>query len=551
MPTLIQTLARTLLPARVRRPLADFVYRTLDQYRVTAAWTTRRIRLGSQSPAQQSPQTPARISHFTAAPLLPIQAVKSLARGCLARQLPRLWSQEHPSLPGRASLAVLRLTLSALDIFYQRHFTSLLTAAAPRRPPNPLSARICFAIGTLGPGGAERQMTNILLGLQARGLHPETLVAHLEDDIRSFFAPALRSAHIPVDKLVRGGESLTMLAECGHPDAARLATAIAAGLPPLLHDVALYAREFLLRDPDVVHLWLDEVNVKAGLAAALAGVPRIVLSTRSLNPSHFPLFQPYMRAGYRALTRLSHVVLLNNSEAGARNYEQWIGLAPGTCTVIRNGFDFSRMTVAEPEKARTVARRRFGLPEDAPVIGGVMRLSVEKRPLLWLDVATRVLHDHPDARFLLVGDGVMRDLVVARVAQAPLAARVVLAGHDQRPYDTIPAMDVLFLSSKHEGLPNVLIEAQALGVAVVSMPAGGAPETLDPGQSGWVVPVDDADAAARTVSASIADRDALRRAGEHGRSFVRERFGLERLIDETVSVYGLRESCAGTTIGRN
>jgi glycosyltransferase involved in cell wall biosynthesis len=402
---------------------------------------------------------------------------------------------------------------------------------------------VFFAIGTLGPGGAERQMTNVLLGLKSRyGVQPQTVVAYLDNESQSFFEPVLTAAGMPVDALPRSGHPLTALAGCGHPDAPRLAAAIAATLPVALHDVALYTREFLLRNPHVVHLWLDEVNIKAGLGAALAGVPRIVLSTRSLNPSHFPLFQPYMRAGYRVLTRRPHVVFLNNSTTGARDYEEWLGVTRGTCTVISNGFDFSSVSTAEPAQTRAAARRRFGFPETAPVIGGVMRLSVEKRPLLWLDVAARVLRDHPEARFLLVGDGTMRDAVAARAAQPPLADRVMLTGHVPQPYDTIPAMDLLFLSSRHEGLPNVLIEAQALGIAVVTMPAGGAAETIDPGGSGWVVPTDDVDAAAGIISGAIADREMLQRAGERGRAFVRERFGLERLIDETVAIYGVGDA---------
>ena len=446
----------------------------------------------------------------------------------------------------RSHAAPFRLVLLGLDRFYARRFTVLLRGAAPRRSPAKSPTRLCFSIGTLGPGGAERQLTNTLLGLRAAAdVDVHAVVAHLDFPWQAFFVPALQSAGIRVDALRRDGEPLALLAGCGHPGAERLAAAIADALPPELHDVALYTREFLLRDPHVVHLWLDEVNIKAGLAAVLAGVPRIVLSTRSLNPSHFPLFQPYMRAGYRRLTGFDHVILLNNSGAGARDYERWLGSAAGTCTVIRNGFDFTPMTATDPANARAAARRRFGLPDDAPVMGGVMRLSVEKRPLLWLDVAARVLREHPGAHFLLIGDGVMRDAVRARSSEAPLAGRIVLVGHDQRPYQTIPAMDLLFLSSQHEGLPNVLIEAQALGVAVVSMPAGGAAETIDAGRSGWVVATDDAASAAAIVSAAIGDRDALRRAGEYGRTFVRGSFSLERLIAETMAVYGMRGRADG------
>lgn len=167
-----------------------------------------------------------------------------------------------------------------------------------------------------------------------------------------------------------------------------------------------------------------------------------------------------------------------------------------------------------------------------------MRFSEEKRPLLWLDAAEQLLRQHPGIRFLLVGDGVQRAEVEARAARPPLTGHVLLPGHDQRPYDTMCAMNVLFLSSIHEGLPNVLIEAQALGVPVVTMPAGGAVEALRDGDTGWIVHGGNAAAAAQVMADAIGDPGALRAAGARGQAFARRQFGYERMLAETARIYG-------------
>ena len=85
---------------------------------------------------------------------------------------------------------------------------------------------------------------------------------------------------------------------------------------------------------------MDYCNTLAGTAAALVGVPAIVLSCRSLAPDHFHIFQPYMRPAYRALLKRRQAMILNNSYAGAVDYARWLSLPADGVQVIHNGFDF-------------------------------------------------------------------------------------------------------------------------------------------------------------------------------------------------------------------
>ncbi len=545
----VRRIARATLPAAIRKPVADAFYRTADlagslRARVGLRDTSAR----SQSPTGESPSapTPRLAGTARAAPgrllALPARVHRlgvRLVQVWIVHNLPLLWAREAPTGSARLRLKLLTRLLDGLDNRFERRFRGLLASALPparRRSGRPL---VMAAIGTLGPGGAERQLVTTLVGLKtAYEVDIEVVVMYQDHEWQRFFLPTLEAAGIHVSLAPRDIEERDMSAALS-PAAPRLLSAIQRHLPGELGHVAAYARAFLARQPDIVHLWLDEVNVKAGLAAVLAGVGHVVLSMRSVNPSHFVFYQPYMRSAYRVLLERAEVRALNNSHVGAADYAEWLSLPAGRVTVLRNGVDFDRMAAATgPGLSGSAYRAAHAIPEKAFVVGGVMRLSEEKRPLLWLDAAERVALAFPDAHFLLVGDGVQRPLVEARIASSGLADRMHLVGHEQKPYDSMAAMNVLFLSSVFEGCPNVLIEAQALGVPVVSTPAGGAIETLDDGRSGWIVHSGTPREAADVIGSLIRDKDRARRAAAAAPAFVRTRFGMRRMLEETALAYG-------------
>ena len=426
--------------------------------------------------------------------------------------------------------------LSLPEARYRRSFR-----AAARRLPTVAPARgdllcdcprqgILLMIGTLGPGGAERQFVLTLKGVLARG-HTDVTTAfvNLSTPDKRFFLPQLEATGIPT--LEVGSEPESVL----DPGV----SAFIAELPRDLHEISSYAAIVAARRPSIAHLWLDDVNVKAGIAAVLTGVPRIVLSQRSLPPINFSLHRPYMREAYRWLAAAPGVVMINNSEAGARAYEEWLGLPAGTIGVVRNGFASADELLAAYRDRRGRFREEVGIPLDVLILGGVFRLTEEKRPFLWLDIAAHVRRAIPDARFLLVGDGPLRGALERRAANSDLAGSVHFTGHRNDALAAIADLDMLMLASRAEGLPNVLIEAQFLGVPAVATRVGGAPEAVDHGKSGWLLENDDPEDCGRRIVQLLRDAAWRDSASRHGPAFAFARFGAQRMIDETVSVYGL------------
>lgn len=394
--------------------------------------------------------------------------------------------------------------------------------------------RIVVVGASLGPGGGERQLAATLCGLVAHG-HKDVHFLHHWPMVKpnDFYLPALTRAAISYSQVAQFGASNELSAE--------LESALAYTLRPLGDlgmDIGIYAKELLIRRPEVVHIWQDQMNVIVGLAALLAGVPRIYLSCRSLSPTHFSFHQPYMRPIYRLLAQFPNVVFLNNSAAGARDYSRWLGIKAKRIKVIRNGFDTEGLLSPEKRMELRVAYRQgLGIPLDATVVGVVMRISEEKRPLLWVQIAQHVAARLPGVHFLVVGDGPMRE-VVESIAHSTLPGTAHFPGREHNSAMAIAAMDLFLLTSRIEGLPNVLIEAQAIGVPPISIDVGGAAEALIPEQTGWLVASEAPEVVADRIVSLLTDRQSLEEAARKGPAFVHERFNWERMIRETLAAYG-------------
>jgi glycosyltransferase involved in cell wall biosynthesis/Flp pilus assembly protein TadD len=304
------------------------------------------------------------------------------------------------------------------------------------------------------------------------------------------------------------------------------------------HAILSWHQEFIDHRPAVVHAWQDATCLTAVVAAVIAGVPRILLSTRSSRPDNpRRRLKRYMQRAYRAVMSLPSVEMLNNSRAGAADYEAWLDLEPGTVGVIYNGLDFDRLHDTGSDAEAAQHRQRLGIPADAPVLGGVFRMSEEKRPLLWVDTAAEVLRLVPAAHFVVAGDGPMRDDMVERATQLGLRRRLHLPGHVQVA-SWFRLMDVVLLTSRMEGLPNVLLEAQSFGIPVVAPAVGGVPETLIQGSTGWAVAEATAAGLAERISFSMTQAEWRRAAGEAARALAREQFSIDAMIGHTLAAYG-------------
>ena len=428
------------------------------------------------------------------------------------------------------------------------NMSGLYAALVFRAPPPDASCRsgIVHVTSGLGAGGAERQVTQAvtrLSELQKSGGEPVHLLAADLGTGRDFFLAELLAAGVPVSDLsmpdARAAIRNLLVEDYGHAETLRALMAFDTSIGDIA--ARLYAQFVRLR-PRVVHLWQDTVNVAGGLAAVMAGVPVVILGTRSTRPRDPQRFRFWLEPGYRALLRRgSQIRMVNNSAAGARDYESWLNLRKGAIGLTPNSFDFKRMARQLPAGGRSTAREALGLGKAVPVIGGVMRLSPEKRPDLWVEAVIRAAQMRDDVHGILVGSGPMQEELQDKIQREGLEDRIRLLGRRRPVEPVMAAMDLMVLTSQTEGLPNVLIEAQGLGVPVLTLDVGGAAETLLPERTGLLVPDGPrAELAERLVQAilPLLEHPArLSRMGCAGARHVRHSFGTQAALRQLLNVY--------------
>jgi glycosyltransferase involved in cell wall biosynthesis len=435
------------------------------------------------------------------------------------------------------SVAALREILDRALEFRAKH--------APPAPANRIGGIVLIG-GTLGGGGAERQLVNTAIGLQeeaaapgGRVQGPVSIFCRKLDTRRAndFYLPRLEKAGIRV------ADYLAAPSWGGEREPGRLAELrpLVALLPPRMREgVAHLAETLRYEAPDIVQIWQDGMIFAAGLAALLANVPRIVLNVRTMPPStRRDRLKPEQHVLYRGLLTAKGVTLIANSHVAARAYEEWLELPHGRVAVIPNGVEPLPTTGSDEETARW---RAFDTATGGGfTLGGVMRLDENKRPLFWLEICAALAERVPDARFLLAGNGPLRAAAQDFARSKGIAERTLFIGRSAHIGFWLEKMDALALTSRHEGVPNALIEAQLAGLPVVSTPAGGATEAVAPlpanallSEAEYPVAGEAADhlqnLARRNETERDEDRTALAR-------WARRQFAMDAMIERTIGLF--------------
>jgi glycosyltransferase involved in cell wall biosynthesis len=165
------------------------------------------------------------------------------------------------------------------------------------------------------------------------------------------------------------------------------------------------------------------------------------------------------------LRRIQRVCIVSES---MRQPLQLAGVPAERIALIENGVDTTRFRPDGP----VLSRDELGIPHDAFVFGGVMRLSPEKNPLGLLDAFTRIARDVPNAWLVLAGDGSQREEFERRLHESGLGTRARLLGAHSDPERVYPLFDCFVLPSLTEGLPLALLEAMACERPIIATEVG-------------------------------------------------------------------------------
>jgi glycosyltransferase involved in cell wall biosynthesis len=221
-----------------------------------------------------------------------------------------------------------------------------------------------------------------------------------------------------------------------------------------------------------------------------------------------------------------------------------LGVAAGRCVLIENAVDTRQFARG---LATAEAKDRLGVSPARLVIGAVGRLSEEKGFDLLIRSADRLLGAGYDLELLIAGEGVQEPRLRALISELGRNDRIRLLGYRPDTVELYQAMDVFALSSHREGLPNVVLEAMALEIPVVSTRIAGIPRLVRDGENGLLVGPGSVDELTRALAVLLADAGLRRRLGEAGRGTVEGRYSFEARMREERAVYDdlLARGCVG------
>jgi glycosyltransferase involved in cell wall biosynthesis len=154
-----------------------------------------------------------------------------------------------------------------------------------------------------------------------------------------------------------------------------------------------------------------------------------------------------------------------------------------------------------------------------------------------IEAAHIVVQKLPDVRFVILGEGELRDALERLVKEYRLEKHVLLPGFRTDVLGCLKSFDLFVMSSVTEGLGTSLLDAMACSRPIVATTAGGIPEVVDEGVTGLLVPPRDHAAMADAIAALISDRARGHAMGEAGFARVNEKFSVERMIAGTAAVY--------------
>jgi len=345
--------------------------------------------------------------------------------------------------------------------------------------------------------GGQNQVLLTVNGLRAIG-HRAMLVAHPNGELRR-----------------RAAEGLELI-----PIAARSEVDLRAGwrLSRVLRRLA----------PDIVHAHDAHATAMAGLGLSMAGSmarsPALVVSRRV----DFHLRQnSFSRWKHRQVDRF-----IAASEA-IRRMLVADGVPAQRTVTVHEGIDVELVQAALPVNVHEA----FFLPHGAPVVGNVAALVPHKGQRHLIEAAHLVVREMPDARFVILGEGELREQLERQVREYHLEKHVLLPGFRTDVLGCIKGFDVFAMSSVTEGLGTSLLDAMACSRAIVATRAGGIPEIVEDGRTGVLVEPRDHAAMARSIVQLLRDGALRRRMGEAGLSRVNERFTVERMVAGTAAVY--------------
>ena len=350
--------------------------------------------------------------------------------------------------------------------------------------------------------------------------------------------------------LVRGlsyesnmGPAETMAAESCLEDAGRSGIRILT-MPGLVRRIyplgdlkTLYKLTTLFTEerPHIVHTHTSKAGILGRWAARLAGVHVIIHTPH--GHVFWGYFNKWQTRTYIFLERLTatitdRIITLTGQEK--KDHLRYHIARENKFTVIHSGVDLSRFSNIRADLHD--AKKRLGVPKETFIVGTVGRLTRIKGHKYLIEAARKILLTRPDMTFIFLGDGELMNDLKAQAASLGIYDKVKFLGWRDDVAEVMSTFDLFVLPSLNEGMGKVLVEAMAMGKPIIASNVGGVSDLVKNEENGLLVPPEDADAIARSISILHSDPMKRKEMGEKGKAIAGE-YGADSMVRKIDRLY--------------
>jgi len=273
-------------------------------------------------------------------------------------------------------------------------------------------------------------------------------------------------------------------------------------------------------------------NIFGMSAAFLARVPVRIAAKRETGGMRGKAQIIIERQALRAAN-----AIVANSQA-VKNYLINEGVSEKKIEVIYNGLDLERLTPKMTNRREIC--EMLGLPNDEKIkfitLVANLRHEVKNQPM-FLRVARKVLQKHPDAHFILAGEGELKKTLENLAKDLKIEENTHFIGRCVHIPELLFVSEICTLTSVAEGFSNSILEYMAAGKPVVATDVGGASEAIIKGETGFLVASDDDENLANRLIELLSDTEKAQNFGRKGRKIVEEKFSLDAQLSKTLKLY--------------
>ena len=365
------------------------------------------------------------------------------------------------------------------------------------------SVTVAFVTSTLGVGGAERILSELVLRLDRRRFAPKVVCLYGAGAV---------------------GEQLSAQG-----------VTVVSGLMRHRWDVRVLWRltRWLRRERVTILYTINQPLVQGwvSLCRLLARVPVYITAVHSTEKTGRA--KRWRWINRLTLATATRVIAL--SDTHRRHLIAQQHMRARQLVVIPNGVDVAAFASAPPSPD---IKSPLGIPADSPVVGIVATLRPEKAHHIFLESARLLRQQFPDVHFVVIGDGPQRLALQAQAARLGFDGRLHWLGLRRDVPALLPMLDIGVLSSGSiETAPLVVLEYMAAGKPVVATRVGSVPELVEDGVTGFLVPPGRPDALADRIAQLLAQPLVARQFGAAGRERVRLKYTLAQTVCFTEALF--------------